>query len=126
MAAGEYGPDNPDALLSDCSVYGSQAAGDLLRFVSFHILPSNIPSDGSLTTEISYRKTLSMGSSTNWPYQLEMLTGTPNFDVGPMLEYFDPLYQFLVKFNRENGIHVGWNTQSGYLIFIKNYWGEET
>lgn len=37
IEAGEYGPKQPGKLLSECCLYNSKAAGNLLRFVSFPI-----------------------------------------------------------------------------------------
>lgn len=37
IEAGQYGPKHPDKLLSECCLYKSKAAGNLLRFVSFLI-----------------------------------------------------------------------------------------
>lgn len=39
LAAGEYEPDTPGKLLSDCSLFGSKAAGDILKFDSFYVRP---------------------------------------------------------------------------------------
>lgn len=40
LAAGEYEKGNPTKQLSDCSVYESKAAGDILKFDSFDSPPS--------------------------------------------------------------------------------------
>jgi peptidyl-dipeptidase A len=75
-AAGHTGP------LHTCSVYGSKAAGDRLI------------------------QMLQMGASRPWPEALEAMTGTRQMDVGPMLEYFEPLHTWLKAQNA--GQTCGW------------------
>lgn len=49
-----------------------------------------------------------MGQSKPWPDAMEKITGQRKMDAGPLLEYFRPLLQFLIK---ENGNDYGWDPQ---------------
>ncbi|XP_054156845.1 angiotensin-converting enzyme-like [Oppia nitens] len=51
--------------------------------------------DGDRDAGNKLRTMLSIGSSDLWPKQLELMTGTDRMDAKPMLEYFEPLNQFL-------------------------------
>ncbi|XP_055868870.1 angiotensin-converting enzyme-like [Biomphalaria glabrata] len=51
---------------------------------------------------------LKMGQSKPWPDAMEKITGQRKMDAGPLLEYFRPLLQFLIK---ENGNDYGWDPQ---------------
>lgn len=51
---------------------------------------------------------LQLGASKPWPDALEALTGQRKMDAGGLLEYFKPLHDFLVEYNRKNGVYVGW------------------
>ena len=51
---------------------------------------------------------MSLGSSKPWDIALETLTGTRNYDVGPFLEYYAPIYQWLQQQVEEFQIPVGW------------------
>lgn len=55
---------------------------------------------------------LALGMSKPWPEVLGILTkGKANvLDAGPLLEYFDPLYEWLQKQNE--GKHVGWKSDN--------------
>jgi peptidyl-dipeptidase A len=75
-AAGFTGP------LHECSVYGSAAAGRRLRAM------------------------LAAGASRPWPDTLEQLTGTRRMDAAAIIEYFQPLEQWLAEQNR--GQRCGW------------------
>ncbi|XP_063823933.1 angiotensin-converting enzyme-like isoform X1 [Ostrinia nubilalis] len=82
--AGEYAPDDPAKLLSNCDIYRSQAAGKAL---------------GDM---------LQMGSSKPWPDAMEVLTGQRNMDAGGVLEYFAPLHEWLKTENERTGEFIGW------------------
>ncbi|GAB0092396.1 Angiotensin-converting enzyme [Sergentomyia squamirostris] len=72
IAAGEYDESNPQARpLHKCNFYKSVAAGDRLK------------------------AGLSLGTSKHWSDALEEITGSRVMDAGPLLEYFQPLYDFL-------------------------------
>lgn len=69
-AAGHVGP------LHTCDIYNSKQAGKLLS------------------------GTLKLGMSKPWPEAMEKLTGQPNMDVRPLLEYFKPLIRWLEEKNK--------------------------
>ncbi|KIG17838.1 Peptidyl-dipeptidase A precursor [Enhygromyxa salina] len=75
-AAGHEGP------LHTCSIYGSKEAGKKLKAM------------------------LAMGASQPWPAALEAIAGTRKMDAGPMLEYFEPLQEYLSQENQ--GRTCGW------------------
>ena len=68
--------------LYECSVYGSREAGQRLA------------------------ATLSLGASEPWQDALEQLTGSRAIDAGAIIEYFQPLMQWLGEQNR--GQQCGW------------------
>lgn len=55
-----------------------------------------------------------------WPDQLEMISGKRKLDASALIEYFQPLYLYLVKSNRENGVSIAWNVYSGRLFSKMN------
>ncbi|HRI07369.1 MAG TPA: M2 family metallopeptidase [Nannocystaceae bacterium] len=75
-AAGHEGP------LHECSIYGSKEAGARLQAM------------------------LELGASRPWPDALEALTGSRQMDAGPMIEYFEPLSEWLAEQNK--GRTCGW------------------
>nr|XP_022906108.1 angiotensin-converting enzyme-like isoform X1 [Onthophagus taurus] len=77
VAAGEYVPGNVLKPLHKCDIYQSKKAGELLR------------------------RGLSLGASVHWTEVLEKITGTKKLSGAAILEYFDPLYEFLVEKNTE-------------------------
>ncbi|XP_041788026.1 angiotensin-converting enzyme-like [Anopheles merus] len=78
IEAGQYDPSQTSGQpLHKCDFYGSKAAGDKLR-------------DG-----------LSLGYSEDWEDALERLTGEREISGKALLEYFEPLYQFLKEENRK-------------------------
>jgi peptidyl-dipeptidase A len=79
-AAGYKGP------LNRCSFYGSKEAGAKLNAM------------------------LEAGQSKPWQETLKAMTGEDHLDAGPMLEYFDPLYQWLKQQNAANKVKTGWKT----------------
>lgn len=54
------------------------------------------------------RSALQMGSSKPWPEVMKVLTGSPKVDVGPLMEYFAPLIEWLKETNEEEGNSLGW------------------
>ena len=52
---------------------------------------------------------LKLGKSKPWPEALEKLTGSRKMDVGPLKEYFDPLYKWMKKQRQEKGYPMGWD-----------------
>lgn len=77
-ASGYEGP------LHNCDFFHSKEAGDRLKEV------------------------LRMGSSRPWPEVMLLMTGnrTDKMDAGPLLQYFNPLHEWLKETNRNE--HVGW------------------
>uniref|UniRef100_A0A1B0D1L8 Angiotensin-converting enzyme n=1 Tax=Phlebotomus papatasi TaxID=29031 RepID=A0A1B0D1L8_PHLPP len=78
IAAGQYDESNPQAQpLHKCNFYQSVAAGDV------------------------FKAGLSLGTSKHWSEALEAITGSRDMDASALLEYFQPLYEFL-KVENEN------------------------
>ncbi|KAK3712055.1 hypothetical protein RRG08_045043 [Elysia crispata] len=75
VAAGYTGP------LYKCDFYNNKAAGE------------------------KFKSMLQLGSSLPWPEAMERMTGQRHMDAGPLVEYFEPLLDFLRK---ENGEDYGW------------------
>ena len=80
-ASGYKGP------LNRCTFYGSKAAGDKLNAM------------------------LTAGQSQPWQQTLKAMTGTDHLDAGPMLEYFQPLYDWLKQQNAAHKSKPGWKTE---------------
>jgi peptidyl-dipeptidase A len=76
--------------LNRCSVYGSKAAGDKLHAM------------------------LALGQSKPWPQAMQVLTGQDKADAGPMIEYFQPLLDWLKQQN--DGQKLGWTVASNPLL----------
>ena len=68
--------------LYECSIYGSRAAGRRLAAM------------------------LSLGATEPWQDALEKLTGARDIDAGAIVEYFQPLMQWLDEQNK--GQQCGW------------------
>ncbi|GAU93187.1 hypothetical protein RvY_05165 [Ramazzottius varieornatus] len=77
--SGHVGP------LYACNIDGSKQAGKLLQEV------------------------MSLGSSVPWQVVLEKLTGSPKMDASALLEYFEPLTDWLENYNSD-GNSVGWDS----------------
>ncbi|XP_048006690.1 angiotensin-converting enzyme-like isoform X1 [Leguminivora glycinivorella] len=86
--AGEYVPGDPDKMLSKCDIYNSTKAGEALG------------------------KMLQMGSSRPWPDAMQALTGQRHMDASGLMEYFQPLYEWLKKENERTGEFIGWEAGS--------------
>ncbi|XP_022119819.2 angiotensin-converting enzyme [Pieris rapae] len=82
--AGQYSPGDSSKLLSNCDIYKSTAAGNALKNM------------------------LKLGSSRPWPDAMEALTGQRNMDASGVMEYFQPLYDWLKAENERTGEHIGW------------------
>ncbi|CAG9795383.1 unnamed protein product [Diatraea saccharalis] len=82
--AGEYVPEDVTRKLVDCDIYRSVAAGNALANM------------------------LKMGSSKPWPDAMEALTGQRAMRADGLLEYFRPLYDWLLAENQRTGEHIGW------------------
>jgi len=61
---------------------------------------------------------LEVGASKPWPEILQILTGSSRLDVKPMLEYFQPLYNWLRHDNEKNKEYLGWNVTSVTKVAI--------
>jgi len=62
---------------------------------------------------------LKLGSSKPWFDAMELLTGQREMDARPLLNYFNPLYEWLKNENKRTGEHLGWETnkKSNYHIY---------
>lgn len=58
---------------------------------------------------------LSLGSSKPWPDAMEVMTGQRKMDIGPLLEYFEPLRIWLERENKKLGAYVGWTESDSKL-----------
>ncbi|XP_029459087.1 angiotensin-converting enzyme 2 isoform X2 [Rhinatrema bivittatum] len=69
------------------------------------------------------RAMLELGRSKPWPEALEIITGGTRMDSKPLLNYFEPLYQWLIKNNTANKRQTFWNTEwspySDYSIKVR-------
>lgn len=54
------------------------------------------------------RKALQAGSSRNWQEVLKDMIGSDALDAQPLLNYFQPISQWLQEQNRKNGEVLGW------------------
>ncbi|KAA0725565.1 Angiotensin-converting enzyme [Triplophysa tibetana] len=77
-AAGQSGP------LHNCDIYQSKEAGKLLGDV------------------------MKLGSSKPWPEAMTLITGQPKMSVQPLMEYFQPLIEWLEAENKKNNEVLGW------------------
>ena len=55
---------------------------------------------------------LKLGSSKSWKHAISVLTdGKSNsISTDAIRSYFKPLHEWLIKFNKENNVTVGWKT----------------
>ena len=51
---------------------------------------------------------LKLGKSVSWQDSLEVLTGTREMSVKPILRFFETLKNWLETTNEENGNYIGW------------------
>ncbi|XP_055593793.1 angiotensin-converting enzyme-like isoform X2 [Uranotaenia lowii] len=82
--AGEYVKGDPEKTVNNCDIYQSAEAGNMIKAM------------------------LSMGSSKPWPDAMEVLTGQRNMSADALLEYFNPLYEWLLEENKRLGAFIGW------------------
>ncbi|KAB0795435.1 hypothetical protein PPYR_12274 [Photinus pyralis] len=75
IAAGQYDPSDKLLPLHKCDIYGSRKAGEKLR------------------------AGLSLGSSRHWSVALKEITGETELSGSAIIEYFQPLYQYLQREN---------------------------
>ncbi|XP_061444219.1 angiotensin-converting enzyme [Rhineura floridana] len=76
--AGHTGP------LHKCDIYQSKEAGKILG------------------------NAMTLGYSKPWPEAMQLITGQPNMSAEALLTYFQPLTDWLIKENKQNGDTVGW------------------
>ncbi|XP_053692653.1 angiotensin-converting enzyme-like [Sabethes cyaneus] len=82
--AGEYVKGDPEKTVNNCDIYQSVNAGNAIK------------------------QMLAMGASKPWPDAMEVLTGQRRMSADALLEYFQPLYDWLVVENKRIGAYVGW------------------
>ena len=63
---------------------------------------------GSTEAGAALAEMLKLGSSMSWQDALEAFSGERKMDAGPILRFFDPLYEYLQQTNFDNGDDVGW------------------
>ncbi|CAF3327866.1 unnamed protein product, partial [Rotaria sp. Silwood2] len=56
-----------------------------------------------------FKDMLDMGNSKPWPIVLQSLNGETKLDSGAILDFFQPLYEWLKKENHARGYPVGWD-----------------
>lgn len=70
-----------------------------------------------MTDESIFRNMMKLGSSTAWPEVLKEFTGeTDRIDPQAILDYFEPLYNWLLK---QNLTDIDWDCES-YIDKIRN------
>ncbi|KAE9526929.1 hypothetical protein AGLY_013577 [Aphis glycines] len=85
--ADQFDPKNPTSKpLHECDIYQSKNAGN------------------------AFKDMLKLGSSKPWFDAMELLTGQREMDARPLLNYFNPLYEWLKNENKRTGEHLGWET----------------
>ncbi|KAH8399550.1 hypothetical protein KR222_003627, partial [Zaprionus bogoriensis] len=89
--AGQYVPGDSRRTLDNCDIFGSKPAGQ------------------------AFKTFLSAGNSRNWKEVLEEFTGQTEMDPAALLEYFDPLYQWLKQENSRLGVPLGWGDTDSEL-----------
>ena len=57
------------------------------------------------------RAMLAMGKTKSWPYALEKMTGSKEMSVAPMIKYYQPLHEWLVKERCGKKYKIGWPGQ---------------
>lgn len=51
---------------------------------------------------------MKMGFSKPWPEAMTLITGQSKMSVQPLMEYFQPLIEWLEEENKKNGDTLGW------------------
>lgn len=64
---------------------------------------------------------LSMGSSRPWPDAMQALTGQRRMSAQPLLNYFQPLTNWLEEENRRNKEMIGWDTSASKSASLATY-----
>ena len=84
LVSNQYDPNDPKKPLHHCNFYGSKEAGEKLNAM------------------------LKLGSSKPWKEAMAVVTGEPKMDTNAFREYFQPLEDWLIEENKNNGVKVGW------------------
>lgn len=63
---------------------------------------------------------LALGSSRPWPDAMEQITGQREMDASAILEYFQPLYDWLKAENAKTGELIGWQ-ESGKGLYLLHF-----
>ncbi|KAK6041741.1 hypothetical protein COOONC_20754 [Cooperia oncophora] len=96
----------------------SPAIKSLISYVvQFQILKSMCPagtvlSEGCILSEVTtekLREVMKKGSSITWLQALEQLTGSKQLDASPLLEYYEPLANWLRNTNEVDQTVLGWD-----------------
>ncbi|XP_030380441.1 angiotensin-converting enzyme-related protein [Scaptodrosophila lebanonensis] len=82
--AGQYVPGDNRLTLDNCDIFGSKEAGR------------------------AFQRFLSLGKSKHWKEALLEFTGESEMNPAALLEYFDPLYQWLKRENSRLNVPLGW------------------
>ncbi|XP_030381760.1 angiotensin-converting enzyme-related protein-like [Scaptodrosophila lebanonensis] len=82
--AGHNSPNKYDPMLDNCDIFGSKEAGK------------------------AFKQFLSLGKSQHWKKTLQELTGETDMNPYALLDYFEPLFQWLQKENRRLNVPIGW------------------
>lgn len=61
---------------------------------------------------------LALGSSRPWPDAMEVLTGNRKIDASAILEYFEPLKNWLIKTNKASGAYIGWKKSYSMYFYL--------
>uniref|UniRef100_A0A7I4Z5D3 Angiotensin-converting enzyme n=1 Tax=Haemonchus contortus TaxID=6289 RepID=A0A7I4Z5D3_HAECO len=114
-----YNSSNLDALMHTAiSQVHSPAIKSLISYVvQFQILKSICPtgtvlSEGCILSEVTtekLREVMKKGSSITWLQALEQLTGSAQLDASPLLEYYEPLADWLRNTNEIDQTVLGWD-----------------
>jgi len=83
----------------------------IATFCCFVNIPTNQHAcdDYEMVCMCSSRAMMSLGSSQPWGNALHMLTGSSDYDVTPLLQYYQPIYRWLQDQVQQHNIPVGWD-----------------
>ena len=70
-----------------------------------------ILTERKLHNYLLYSNMLKLGSSKPWQDALEALSGTRKMSADALLEYFQPLMDWLKEENQKNGVTIGWQEE---------------
>lgn len=84
LKTGNYIPGDPTYPLHNCDFYKNEKAGEILR------------------------EMFSLGASKNWREILKIATDETKLSAKALLEFYEPLYNWLKEQNLKNGVTPGW------------------